>query len=112
MILFQVRDLAAKSCGEPHVAPSFEIAKASLGALLAKNSELGARAASLRVEYICDWDPSTGAIVDRKKPLYRRMWSKGDTCLAEFRRALQAEEQTADAGFNFAPGLKGEEDGE
>lgn len=93
MILFQVRDLAAKVCAEPHVAPSWDIAKASLGAMLAKTPELEARAASLRVEYICDWDPSTGAIRDLKKPLYRRMWSKGDVCLAQFRAACAKEEQ-------------------
>ena len=60
MILFQVRDLAAKTCGEPHVAPSWNIAKASLGAMLAKTPELAERAQSIVIEYCGEWSPESG----------------------------------------------------
>lgn len=88
MILFQVRDLAAKSCGEPHVAPSWEIAKASLGSLLAKTPELAERARSLVIENICEWDPEfgiAGVHVDTDV-------SSGDVCLADFLVACRKEE--------------------
>lgn len=88
MILFQVRDLAANSCGEPHVAPSWEIAKASLGALLAKTPELAERARSLRIDYICNWDPESGLLSDR---CYLDT-DLGDVCLSEFLAACRREE--------------------
>lgn len=91
MILFQVRDLAAKSCGEPHVAPSWDIAKASLGSLLAKTPELAERAHSLKIEYIGEFDPETGYV-----PFELCSWdakvSTGDICLAEFLAACRKEE--------------------
>lgn len=89
MILLQVRDLAAKSCGEPHVAPSWQIAKASLGSLLAKTPELAERAVSIRVDYICEWDPENGLIGVRETYLDSE---SGDVCLAEFLAACRKEE--------------------
>lgn len=92
MILFQVRDFAAKACGEPHIAPTWEIAKASLGAMLAKTPELAERAHALRVDYICDWDPENGlTVVNSKFDLFVNSES-GDVCLAEFRAACAKEE--------------------
>lgn len=90
MILFQVRDLAAKACGEPHVAPTWEIAKASLGALLAKTSELAERAKSVVIEYVGPWDPQSG--VGPVFTLDDRETETGDVCLAEFRAACAKEE--------------------
>lgn len=90
MILFQVIDLAAKSCGEPHVAPSWEIAKASLGSLLAKTPELAERAKSIMIQCVGPWDPTSGV-----GPVYTpedREYQTGDECLAEFLVACRKEE--------------------
>lgn len=90
MILFQVIDLAAKSCGEPHVAPSWEIAKASLGSLLAKSPELADRSKSIMIQIVGPWDPTSGI-----GPVYvpeEREFSTGDVCLAEFLAACRMEE--------------------
>lgn len=94
MILFQVRDLAAKACGEPHIAPTWEIAKASLGAMLAKNPELAERAISIRIDNICTWDPENGLIGVRDTYLDSE---SGDVCLAEFRAACAYEEEQKQA---------------
>lgn len=90
MILFQVIDLAAKSCGEPHVAPSWEIAKASLGSLLVKTPELAERAKSIMIQCVGSWDPTSGV-----GPVYTpedREYQTGDECLAEFLAACRMEE--------------------
>lgn len=92
MILFQVRDLAAKSCGEPHVAPSWEIAKASLGSLLAKTPELAERAHSIIIESVGLFDPETGVKVQRV-----RLSAQGEVCLAQFLAACRKEEDLKQA---------------
>lgn len=95
MILFQVRDNAAKSCGEPHVAPSWEIAKASLGAMLAKTPELADRARSIEIQHVGPWDPETGV-----GPVYvpeERETVSGEVCLAEFLAACRREEEQKQA---------------
>lgn len=92
MILFQVRDLAAKSCGEPHVAPSWEIAKASLGAMLAKTPELAERAHSIRIENVCGWDPEYG-VGATKGAFECYEMEDGDVCLSEFLTACRREEE-------------------
>lgn len=91
MILFQVRDLAAKACGEPHVAPTWEIAKASLGAILAKTPELAERAHAIVIENICEWDPEQGVGVFHQ-PGEVFVFERGDVCLAAFRAACAKEE--------------------
>lgn len=90
MILFQVLDLAAKACGEPHLAPSWDIAKASLGAMLAKTLDLAERAHSIKIEEVGPWDPQTG--IGSVYPLGDRSSEFGDVCLAEFRAACAKEE--------------------
>lgn len=95
MILFQVIDLAAKSCGEPHVAPSWDIAKASLGAMLAKTPDLAERAKSIMIQFVAPWDPTSGI-----GPVYvpeDREYSTGDVCLAEFLAACRKEEDQKQA---------------
>lgn len=93
MILFQVRDLAAKACGEPHVAPSWEIAKASLGAILAKTPEHAERAHSLVIEFVSCWDPTDGVVFrDVGSDIPLESECRGDVCLAEFRAACAKEE--------------------
>lgn len=95
VILFQVKDLAAKSCGEPHIAPSWEIAKASLGAMLSKTPELAERAHAISIEYCGDWDPEDGITEKtfQTSCALDREWSCfGDVCLAEFRAACSKEE--------------------
>lgn len=111
MILFQVRDLAAKVCAEPHVAPSWEIAKASLGAMLAKTPELAERAQAIKMEYLGEFDPQCG-YQPFELPTWEEKVASGDVCLREFREAVSAEENTADSGFNYTPGMKGDDDGE
>lgn len=100
MILFQVRDLAAKACGEPHVAPSWEIAKASLGAMLAKTPELAERAKAIRVDYVCDWDPENGLLEVHTTYLDSE---SGDVCLDQFREAVASEENKAQAEADGQP---------
>lgn len=92
MILFQVKDLAAKRCGEPHIAPSWEIAKASLGALLAKTPELADRAHSIRIELCGLWDPSEGVKHTLIADIPGQAYDFGDVCLTEFRAACAKEE--------------------
>lgn len=102
MILFQVIDLAAKSCGEPHVAPSWEIAKASLGAMLAKTPELAERAHSIRIECLGDFDPQLGF---DSTIIHEVLWNLGDVCLSEFLAACRKEEtqkqSEADHGWSI-----------
>lgn len=108
MILFQVRDLAAKSCGEPHVAPSWEIAKASLGAMLAKTPDLAERAHAITIEQICEWDPQVGVIVTPDLFKAELIYSTGDVCLAEFLSACRKEEdqKQAEADDSSLDGLR------
>lgn len=98
MILFQVRDLAAKSCGEPHVAPSWEIAKASLGAMLSKTPELAERAHSILIEFVSYWDPTEGVVYrDVGSDLPLESECRGDVCLSDFRAACAKEENDVQA---------------
>lgn len=94
MILFQVRDLAAKTCGEPHIAPSWEIAKASLGAMLAKTPELAERARSIRIEYLCEFNPEFGPVGIPGSPF---SIEDGDICLKDYRDRCLDEEQKVQA---------------
>ena len=102
MILFQVRDLAAKSCGEPHVAPSWAIAKASLGAMLAKTPDLAERAASIRIDAICDWDPENGLLDYDEVDTHIFDGATGQECLDEFRAAVAKEENQRQEEADYA----------
>lgn len=92
MILFQVRDLAAKTCGEPHVAPSWEIARASLGAMLAKNPELAERSRSIVIEFCGEWSPECGITLKTFDSLGDQAFDFGENCLFEYRAACMKEE--------------------
>lgn len=60
MIVYQVKDTAACTCGQPLIAEDFRQAKLAVGRLLSTDSDLGSRASKILVEYLGDWNGIDG----------------------------------------------------
>lgn len=98
MIVYQVKDLAAKTCGQPLMAESFDQAKLAVGRLISENPGLQKRASKILVEEIGTWNGEDGFV---HFEMFCFDCSSGTTCLDAWNDAVADAREKDERGEPF-----------
>lgn len=96
MILFQVRDLLHKTCGEPHIAPDLETAAIQIGGLISESAAFSKKPEMFLIEELGLWASETGLSLDVTYPMKKISGKEALALYEEQLKKLPADEFVAD----------------